>query len=86
MRLTLKDIQITHHTTNCVTIRIGKTKAYFSYETLVAFKHGDLEIVRYNEFSKTTTKHMSLMGVNKFEVKPYEEFKAIVEEVINGRG
>lgn len=47
-------------------IKVGKLSLYFSYDTVVAFDNGDGLVVRQNDWSTTTGKHLNAIdGGNK---------------------
>lgn len=49
--------------TNAVIVEFGYKTYYFSYETCVAIKDQNTRFRRNQNYSKTTAKHMTLMGV-----------------------
>ena len=57
---------------------------YFSYETLVAFRHNGKLYVHSNKWGNTTGKHLNLIdGGNKKERLNDEEFKQKYVECFN---
>ena len=59
-------------------IRIGNgDEFYFSYKTLVAARVGNRRVRTEKKWSKTTSKHMSQMGVDGWEQIPQDELEAL---------
>ena len=62
---------------NCYYIRVGEKEYYYSYNTCVAY-WDDTHAVRIQSPSKTTSRHMSAMGVANFTVVENDEFSKLI--------
>lgn len=59
-------------------IRIGNgNEFYFSYKTLVAAKVGNRCVRTEKKWSRTTSKHLSQMGVSGWEQIPQDALEAL---------
>jgi hypothetical protein len=64
-------------------IQIGKLTLYFSYDTVVAFRHPSHGfVVSHNVWSVTTGRHLNWLEPDKKRRVPYEEFKKLLDEVL----
>lgn len=54
---------IKHLYPNATIVEFGYKTYYFSYETCVAIRDQNTRFRRNQNYSRTTTKHMGLMGV-----------------------
>ncbi len=62
-------------------VKIGPLEVYFSYNTPIAFRDSEGElIVRANEWGPTTGKHMVALGVDRGDRMPGEEFERRLTE------
>ena len=62
---------------NCYYIRVGEKEYYYSYNTCVAY-WDNTHAVRIQPPSKTTSRHMSAMGVADFTVVENDEFLKLI--------
>ncbi len=62
---------------NCYCIQVGKKEYYYSYNTCVAY-WDNTHAVRIQPPSKTTSRHMSAMGVANFTVVENDEFLKLI--------
>ena len=62
---------------NCYYIQVGKKEYYYSYNTCVAY-WDNTHAVRIQSPSKTTSRHMSAMGVTNFTVIENDEFAKLI--------
>lgn len=62
---------------NCYYIQIGEKEFYYSYKTCVAYRDNTHE-VRIQSPSKTTSRHMSAMGVTNFTILENDEFSKLI--------
>lgn len=62
---------------NYYLIQVGKKEYYYSYETCVAY-WDNTHAVRIQPPSKTTSRHMSAMGVADFTVIENDEFLKLI--------
>ncbi|MHC1625204.1 MAG: hypothetical protein ACXQS2_04330 [Methermicoccaceae archaeon] len=69
---------------NTLYVKVGNLTLYFSYDTVVAFKHPDYGfVVCENVFSPTTGKHLNwLDGGDKKGRVPYDKFKELLNEAM----
>ena len=65
---------------NAHVVGIGDHRFYFSYETCVAYESPGLKVRTAKHYSRTTTKHLSQMGVADFPALEDELFRAAVEK------
>lgn len=76
-------IRLTHHYTNAVEVKLTYyISLYFSYETLVAVRNGSQCVRTDVTHSKTTSKHMNLMGVSEFEKVSQRELEEIASNLV----
>ena len=50
---------------NNTLVTIGDLNLYFSYDTIIAFRIGNDLVIRKNDFSKTTGKHLNAINPDK---------------------
>lgn len=62
---------------NCYYIQVGEKEYYYSYNTCVAY-WDNTHAVRIQPPSKTTSRHMSAMGVADFTVVENDEFLKLI--------
>lgn len=64
----------------CNMITIGTKTYYYSYNTLVGFKNKD-EKIKIPPIGKTTTKHLTMLGIKEFPTaKSREDFLSFIEK------
>lgn len=65
-------------------VTIGDTQAFYSYDSLIAYKlpNGKIVLTNYWDYSKTTTKYLSqYLGRNKQEIRQaIADFTYILED------
>lgn len=65
-------------------VTIGDTQAFYSYDSLIAYKlpNGKIVLTNYWDYSKTTTKYLSqYLGRNKQEIRQaIADFTCILED------
>ena len=65
-------------------VTIGDTQAFYSYDSLIAYKlpNGKIVLTNYWDYSKTTTKYLSqYLGKNKKEIiQSIADFTYILED------
>lgn len=66
---------------NAKVVDIGPITIWFSYHTPIAFADDQGMVVRANDFSNTTGKHLNSLGRDRQRVSG-EEFKRLLEERI----
>lgn len=62
---------------NCYYIQVGEKEYYYSHNTCVAY-WDNTHAVRIQPPSKTTSRHMSAMGVSDFTVVENDEFLKLI--------
>lgn len=67
----------TNFSPNCYYIQVGKSTYYYSYKTCVAY-WDEMHGVRIQSPSKTTSRHMSIMGVTHWPILEDDEFSKFV--------
>lgn len=70
---------------NCNIVTVGEVRFLFSYNTVVGIHDGSGWVVSENVWSKTTGKHLNWTGVAFKDRMPYEEFRARLTEVLEGK-
>lgn len=72
-----------HYGLNTLKIKINNLTLYFSYNTIVAFRHPNYGlVVSENVYSKTTGKHLTWIEPNKNKRLDWREFKKKLNEVL----
>jgi len=69
---------------NATEICVNGITLYFSYETCVAFSGPSGSYKTATKYSKTTSKHKTLMGVNSFTELEESAFIKRLTEELNG--
>lgn len=72
--------EIVRYNPNATMIQVGSKRYFFSYQTCVAFSDWKTGTeVRIDQFfSKTTSRHLTLMGVKEYQAIPEEDFLQFV--------
>lgn len=70
--------------TNAIEVCVGGITLYFSYETCVAFSSPFGDYRTNKKYSKTTTKHLNLLGVTHFTEIDDTLFKQRLHETFYG--
>jgi hypothetical protein len=73
--------------TPATAVEIGNLTLYFSYETIVAFRHKGMRIVSKNIWSNTTGRHLNEidggMKENRYE---HDDFKRLLDDALKEHG
>jgi hypothetical protein len=68
---------------NCLRVCIGNLTLYFSYQTVVAFRSNELGLViRENDWSTTTGKHLNWIDPEKKIRISGEEFEKLLSKTL----
>ena len=71
------------HTPNYATVNIGEYALHFSYHTLIGFYAPESGlVVRQNDWSTTTGKHLNSLNPNKSERLTAEAFEEAVNKYL----
>ncbi len=81
------NVSIDHPTDrpNFTRVWVGDLTLIFSYETIIAFQYGwgaDAWVVRENDWSNTTGKHLNWVSEDKDTRLTGEEFKRALDNVL----
>jgi hypothetical protein len=81
------NVSIDHPTdkANFSRVWVGDLTLIFSYTTIIAFQYGwgaDAWVVRENDWSNTTGKHLNWVSEDKSSRLPSDEFKAALDRVL----
>lgn len=74
----MSQIPVIHTFSNhAIRVEIGDERFYYSYDTLMAYEIRQLS-VRLASPSRTTTRNLQKMGVDRFEVVPESMFLDLI--------
>ena len=71
---TYMDYSNSNYGLNALRITIDKLTLWFSYRTIIAFNYDGHFVIRENDWSNTTGKHLNMIDNDKDIRKPSKEF------------